>query len=77
MKKLKLKLDDREKLSKEQMKKISGGYIMCKLYPTNNTTFDCPTTWWWQLCVGNDEIACYNEIGAICGNDACCDHIDC
>jgi|GEM_PF-5247471 len=63
MKKLKLNLEDKERLTKEQMKKITGGYgdSGCWL------NFDDQPSHWVE-CDGMDSGSCYNILAAICSN---------
>jgi len=73
MKKLKLKLDGKEMLSKAQMKKISGGYKACWVFFFDKDPMlqPCPNQ-------DQDECNCQELMDALCRIDSDgCDYADC
>lgn len=60
MKKLKLKLDGNKMLSKDQMKKINGGYTNCRWFCSSTGAYWDGYDFYGSSCPSYDQCGSYN-----------------
>ena len=82
MKKLNLQLGSiKEMLTKEQMKKVSGGYEGCIMTIDTSNPMQCGTVSQiavlYQPGICNSDCDCQTHADADCLNDNCCVDMDC
>jgi len=79
MKKLKLILNGCERLTREQMKNITGGveYPGCIFYNNDACGGGTRNMVYTDSSICTDACSCQDHVDSYYANDDCCDNIDC